>query len=197
MGILASDKNHPCEDIVKGKFILDPEEKQFHSTSILTSDASACWTPPPEGWYKLNTDGSFGLNGDAGAGIIVRDHKGYIILSSCRQLISCRDALDAEIKALLQGISLALSWCNQPLMIEVDCLEMVKILNNKETDRSVYSTMIEEIKTVMKVRQTCITHIKRCQNTSSHFMANYARTNAHTAVWLWSRVLTEHMLPRL
>ena len=71
-------------------------------------------------------------------------------------------------------------------MIEVDCLEIVKMVNNKEVDRSVYSMTIEEIKTLMKFRQTCITHIKRCQNTSSHFMANYARTNTHTAVWLAS-----------
>jgi hypothetical protein len=39
-----------------------------------------------------------------------------------------------------------------------------------------------EIKTLMKVRQTCIAHIKRCQNNSSHFLANYVRTNAHTAL---------------
>jgi len=91
-----------------------------------------------------------------------------------------------ELKSLLEGISLALHWCNQPLQIEVDCLEMIKMLENKEADRSVYSTTIEEIKILMKIRQTCITHISRSQNSSSHFMANYARANSHTAVWLAS-----------
>jgi hypothetical protein len=38
--------------------------------------------------------------------MIVRDHNGEIILSACRHLVSCRDALAAELKALLEGISL-------------------------------------------------------------------------------------------
>jgi hypothetical protein len=105
---------------------------------------------------SLNTDGSFGANGDAGAGSIVRNHNGEIVLSSCRHLVACRDALGAELKALLDGISLSLHWCNHPLLIEVDCLEIIKLVNNKEVDRSVYLTTIENIKTLMKVRQTCV-----------------------------------------
>jgi aspartate carbamoyltransferase regulatory subunit len=58
-------------------------------------------------------------------------------------------------------------------LIEVDCLEIINLVNNKEVDHSVFSTMIEDIKTVLKVRQTCITHAKRYQNTRSHFMANF------------------------
>ena len=67
---------------------MDLEAKKFHTTPILNSDPIARWTPPPEGWYKLNTDGSFGVHGDVGAGTIVRDHRGDIILSFCRQLSS-------------------------------------------------------------------------------------------------------------
>jgi hypothetical protein len=88
--------------------------------------------------------------------------------------------------ALLEGLSLALHWCNQPLMVETDCLEIVKLIKNNDVDQSVYTTIIEEIRTVLKVRQSCITHVKRCQNTSSHFMANFGRTNARTALWLAS-----------
>ena len=69
-------------------------------------------------------------------------------------------------------------------MLEVDCLEIVKVLNNKEMDRSVYLATIEEIKTLTKVHQTCITLIKRCQNSCSHYLANYTRTNSHTTLWL-------------
>jgi hypothetical protein len=50
---------------------------------------------------SLNTDGSLGANGDAGDGSIVRNHNGEIVLSSCRHLVACRDALGAELKALL------------------------------------------------------------------------------------------------
>ena len=76
------------------------------------------WTPPTVGWDKLNTGGSFGSNGDARARIIVRDHNGEILLSSCRQILSCKDPLGAELFAVREGLSLALHWCNNPLIIE-------------------------------------------------------------------------------
>jgi hypothetical protein len=38
-------------------------------------------------------------------------------------------------------------------------------------------------KTFLKVCRFCVAHFKRCQYTSSHFMANYARTSAPTDVW--------------
>jgi hypothetical protein len=53
-------------------------------------------------------------------------------------------------------------------------------------DRSVYSTIIEEIKTLIKIRKTCVTYVSRSQNTSSYFMANYARTRNHKEVRLSS-----------
>jgi ribonuclease HI len=59
-------------------------------------------------WCKVNIDGSFGANGDAGCGVVVTDHDGTIWLFACRQLSSCRDALEAELYAVLEGLSLAL-----------------------------------------------------------------------------------------
>ncbi|CAM0907844.1 unnamed protein product [Alopecurus aequalis] len=186
MESLLQIKYHPIENIIKGKFILDIEEMQFHRHIDQHSEQVLHWSPPPKGWCKLNTDGSFGAEGDAGAGMVVRDHSGDIILSACRQLLSCRDALQAELSAVMEGLSLALQWCNQPLIIETDCLEILKLLHTVEVDRSAYMATVEEIKSLMNVRQVCITHVKRCQNTSSHFMANLGRTTGQTAVWLAS-----------
>jgi hypothetical protein len=66
----------------------------------------------------------------------------------------------------------------------MDCLEIIKMLQNKNMNRSVYTTIIEEVKSLPKDRQTCIIHVKRAQNISSHSLANFARINDHTAVWL-------------
>jgi hypothetical protein len=57
---------------------------------------------------SLNTDGPFGIEGDAGPGMIVRDHNGDIILPSRRQLFSCQDRLGTELNEVIEGISLAL-----------------------------------------------------------------------------------------
>jgi hypothetical protein len=77
-------------------------------------------------------------------------------------------------------------WCNQPLILETDCLEIVKMIRNEAMDRSVYTTLVEYIKSLLKDSHICFTHIKRIQNISSHFMANYARLNWHTGVWYLS-----------
>jgi hypothetical protein len=174
------------EDLSKGKFILNPDMDNKNEKKKQQQDQNLKWSLPERGWCKVNTDGSFGANGDAGCGVVVRDHDGTIVLSACKQLLSCRDALEAEVFAMLEGLSLALHWCNQPLVIEADCLELINLLKKEELDRSVYSTTIEEIKYLLKIRPTCVTHVSRIQNTSSHFMANYARTSNHTAVWLSS-----------
>jgi hypothetical protein len=115
--------------------------------------------------------------------MVVRDHNGSIILFACQQLPNCRDALEAELCVVREGLSLAMQWCNQPLILETDCLEIVKMVRNKDIDRSLYTTLVEDIKSLLKVRHICFTHIKRVQNISSHFMVNYARLNRHTKLW--------------
>jgi hypothetical protein len=68
----------------------------------------------------------------------------------------------------------------------VDCLELVKRLQAEDMDRSIHMAMIEEIKTLLKSRQTYIIHVKSCQHSSSYFMTNFARTNTSMAVWFFS-----------
>jgi hypothetical protein len=126
-------------------------------------------------------DGSFGADGDAGAGTIVRDHMGDIVVYACCYLANCIDACDAELSAAREGPVLALDWCTQLLILEMDCLEIVKLLQNKNMDPSVYTFMIEEVKSSSKDRQTCIIHVKRAQNIISHLLANFARINDRTS----------------
>jgi hypothetical protein len=63
---------------------------------------------------------------------------------------------------------------------------MVTMLKSEDVDRSVHAPMIEEIKSLLKVRQTYINHVNHSQNSCSHFLANHGRTSSHTALWLCS-----------
>jgi ribonuclease HI len=159
---------HSSEDIIKGKFVLNNEVVNLHRHAEHAMPILH-WTAPPPGWCKLNTDGSLGADGNAGAGMLVRDYKGDIIASACRQLYNCRDALESELCAAKEGLALALNCCTQPIIFETDCLEIVKLLQNNHMDRSVNATIVEDVKTLLKDRHTCITHVKRAQNISSHF----------------------------
>lgn len=144
------------------------------------------WKTPSSGWLKLNTDGSFESSERAGAGMILRDHRGSINFSACRALFSCRDALEAELCACMEGLSLAIQCTEQPVTMELDSLEAVTLISSADVDRSVYASMVQEIKHLRSLRQTCITHVSRFHNRASDCLARFALSQGRTMTWLGS-----------
>ena len=67
-------------------------------------------------------------------GMILCDHLGAINFSACRALYSCRDPLEAELHACMEGISLALQRSDLPVALELDSLEVVSLISSSDTD---------------------------------------------------------------
>ena len=111
---------------------------------------------------------------------------GAIILSSCRQLFSCHEALEAELCACMEGLSFAIQRSELPVIVEMDSIVAVKMIQASEVDRSIYSSIIKEIKYLMSLREVCITHVNRSQNKVSDRLANFARIEGRTMTWLGS-----------
>ena len=101
--------------------------------------------PPILRRVKLNTDGSV-LNGIAGTGMVLQDHLGDIIFSSCRFLGEFEDVLETEIIALHEGISIDLQSRNLPIDVESNYLKAVAMVKSSESNLSKYSIIIREIK---------------------------------------------------
>ncbi|KAI4969314.1 hypothetical protein ZWY2020_000228 [Hordeum vulgare] len=118
--------------------------------------------------------------------MILRDHAGSIIFTSCRHLYSCSDILEVELLALKEGISLALQWSNLPIDIETDCLEAITMIREGAGNKSKYAFVVRETIDSMRERDSCITHSRRNCNKASQFMANFGRLHYRTAVWLRS-----------
>jgi hypothetical protein len=68
--------------------------------------------------------------------IMVRPYYHHVA-SICLQ----RSALREELNAVLDGLSLALHLCTQPLIGVMDCLEIVKLLQNEDMDCLGYTTI--------------------------------------------------------
>ena len=98
---------------------------------------------------------------DAGAGMILRDESGKIIFSACRALYSCRDALEAELCACMEGLSSSIQRTPLPIEIELDSSVAVHMITCGSTDRSVYLSLVNEIRLSLNSHQTCITHVAR------------------------------------
>ena len=71
-------------------------------------------------------------------------------------------------------------------MIEMDSLVAVKLIQAKEVDRSIYVSLIKEIRYLLSLRDFCITHVNRSQNKVSDSLAYFARSEGRTMTWLGS-----------
>lgn len=134
---------------------------------VISAVVTAKWFPPTVGWVKLNVDGSYTEDQKAGVGMVLRDDKVSILFSSCRQLFSCHDALEAKLCACMEGLSFALQRSDLPIMVEMDSIIAVKLIQARDLDRSIYSSLVREIKHLMGLRDSCVTHVIRSQNKQS------------------------------
>ncbi|KAK1651426.1 hypothetical protein QYE76_069231 [Lolium multiflorum] len=114
-------KQHPTGDIAKGKMVVD-SYAGFKARTIQQADRRKerkHWRVPDIGYMKLNTDGSFVSSREAGMGMVLRDHHGVVVVAACREAIQCRDATDAELMAIEEGVHLALLWTTLPIVVSV------------------------------------------------------------------------------
>ncbi|KAI4991042.1 hypothetical protein ZWY2020_039413 [Hordeum vulgare] len=142
-------------DPAKGKVVIWYDRLHASSRLTVSSNANLVWRPPDQGWSKLNTDGSFMSSVSAGAGMILRNNMGMILFSACRVLFSCRDELEAELGACMEGLSLAIQRTDSPIVVEMDSSMAVSMLLCDEVGRSVYASLVNEIRFLMNLRQTC------------------------------------------
>jgi hypothetical protein len=79
-------------------------------TPSARSAVQALWEPLPEGWTKLNVDGSFvDQTGEAGVGVIIRNYVGEVILTAWRVIFRCASVGEAEVLACAKGLRLLAS----------------------------------------------------------------------------------------
>lgn len=163
---LLSLQANPNGDHVKGKMVTVPQYERralSHAGEVVKKRQG--WDAPPAGWAALSIDGSFSEKDDTTrAGMVLRDDRGAIIYSSCRELRRCMSPLESELHACWEGISLAIQWSALPIVIQTDCSEVVKLITETREDRSAHMMMVQEIKQLLQEnREFLVKHIKRAK----------------------------------
>ena len=183
---LANIRKLSPEEIVKGKQAVAVCEAYPAPASVAFDETEKKWARPPVGAVKLNVDGSFvEQHGTAGAGMILRDSSGHIVLSSCRSLRYCTSALEAELGAFMVGIALALQWSQEPIIVETDNASLVKMVTSTAKDVSHLGHLVAEVKAMVRSgRDIRIVKIPRSQNKASDALARYGRVHDSTNVWI-------------
>jgi hypothetical protein len=108
-------------------------------------------------------------------------------LSSCRSLLLCVDPLEAEVRACLEGLELSLQYSHLPIVIESDCLQLISTVQENQPDRSLLMHLFSEIKRLSSLDRVCkFVKVDRSQVRVSHCLANFARAEYQSNVWLGS-----------
>lgn len=110
-----------------------------------TSKTKTRWTPPPEGWLKINSDGSFDCDLGQGVGAaVVRDHSGIVLAATARRYGPIHDPLVAEVLAACDGVKLAKQLGLSDIILESDNSVLVKLLMEEVPDRSLIAGIWHE-----------------------------------------------------
>ena len=175
-------KRKTTEEIIKGKFPLGSVQASKVSSA---KHPDQPWPPPPANWVALSVDGSYSeADGKAGAGMVLRSSDGNIIFSSCRHLFHCSEALEAEIHAIMDGMSMALQWTALPVVVQSDSVLALSAMIDSSLSKSPYGHLVGEIKKLMEDREFVPAKIARSQNRVADCLANYGHTERSTTCWL-------------
>ena len=91
----------------------------------------ASWLPPPQGWLKINSDGTArGSSGMVGVGGVICDYCGYA-LASFIVPIGVRYALEAELIAVITAIRKASLLQPHPIWIRSDSMHVIRLLRTR------------------------------------------------------------------
>jgi ribonuclease HI len=129
-------------------------------------ERNICWSPPPKGWIKVNTDASFiGEYQPGGTGAAVRDSNDKVLLAACSPVPGCRDAEDAKSKGAWLGLKLLDGLGHGKVILELDCATVVKALHSRELDRSITWHTYDQTKELLKGFYSYkVNHVKRESN---------------------------------
>ncbi|KAL4325259.1 hypothetical protein GQ457_11G023500 [Hibiscus cannabinus] len=144
------------------------------------------WSRPPLGWIKANVDASVHLpDGNASLGGVFRNENGSWINGFARNIGQC-SVLFAELWALHDCLSKAWNSNIRNLVIETDCMEIIRILNHSSNIR-IGNNLIELIRIwTRKEWQLVIRHVPRNLNHVADRMAAFGHALSREGLSLTS-----------
>lgn len=168
----------------KKKLFEDDRQKELRKQASRSSTENAKWSPPPMGWVKINSDASFCISsGKASAGIVIRDDRGQVLLTSWKVVSNCTTAMEAEAVACLEEVRLAVEWVRLPARLEADCSMLIDALTSLAPTRASWTGVLQDIRGVgALLPEVVFDKVKREANSVAHSLAKLAVANNEMVV---------------
>ncbi|KAF7804601.1 putative ribonuclease H protein At1g65750 family [Senna tora] len=104
------------------------------------------WVPPPDGWIKVNVDGSVdpGSFGSSACGGVLRDRDGNFLCGFSRNVGSCSITF-TELWGVLSGLQVAWNRGFKKVIIETDCLNARRLIYQNFEEGHCSAQLVDEI----------------------------------------------------
>ncbi|GAU49376.1 hypothetical protein TSUD_177250 [Trifolium subterraneum] len=143
------------------------------------------WTKPNQGTIKGNCDANLSVEGRWGLGVVFRDEDGEVLATATWELPGYNDPETAEACAIYHAIRLAADCCFQQVIIESDCTNIIRKINDPQIRaRSYLGNYVWGINCNRGNFRICLfNHISRKANGVAHVLAKMAHSEPNR-VWL-------------
>ncbi|KAE8689350.1 Pescadillo-like protein [Hibiscus syriacus] len=125
------------------------------------------WSPPPEGFLKVNVDGAMVKGWDKGGiGGLIRDGSGSV-LGSFSEKVGGGPPLLAELLAIKRGLILTEEVGYSPsqrIILESDSTNALKWIKNPDLSTPLFKSLVTDIATRVEMKGIITRHIPRAAN---------------------------------
>lgn len=146
-------------------------------SKVVCEPVKPAWTPPADGWLKLNIDAAFSdQTGAAAWGGVLRDHLGLAVAFVNGPFPACGDATVAEARACLTGLRSLIQFIDKPVILASDNSGIVQELNSQTFGRSATAQIVRDIQAMSSILPgLSFQKEPRLANTVAHELARLSR----------------------
>ncbi|KAJ1389060.1 Ribonuclease H-like superfamily [Sesbania bispinosa] len=133
------------------------------------------WPPPPNGYFKINSDAAHAAGEVWGIGIIIWNNSGEVLAAATRRVSTFPDPGLAEALGIRLAIEFAKDMCFDNVILEYDCKVVTDLFSSSQLAHS-YTGMIVQDCLALSVsfRSFQVMHTRRAGNMCAHLLAKYA-----------------------
>ncbi|XP_075633851.1 uncharacterized protein LOC142606373 [Castanea sativa] len=146
----------------------------------------ATWSPPRQGFYKLNVDGAtFKDFGYCGIGAVIRNDRGQVMGAMCKRTELPLKALETEAVAVEKGILLAWDLGLKDIVIESDSMVVTSAFSKATSPPwSIQKVLEGTHQSLSWFNNWSVAHFNRNGNRAAHMLARSAKSVLGSVIWV-------------
>ncbi|XP_050278121.1 uncharacterized protein LOC126719630 [Quercus robur] len=128
------------------------------------------WTPPREGWFKINVNGAiFSKQKSVRIGVLITDELGGVEAALSKKVAAPLGAVDVEAKALKAGLMFARDVGLQNVVLEGDSLVLINALRGTSSPLASIEPIVMGVMDLCReFRSIAFSHVRRQGNKPAH-----------------------------